>query len=694
MPSVGQPCDSVAGHTKGVVPTSTSLSLQLGKTQATASTLNSQTQREGKDSSKENSSLTLSNSVVGVYSSASDPVHVPSPASRPSGTVGAIRREVGVVGVRKQSSYQPATNSAVPNSSFSVPLSAKDISSTKESFEQSVGTPKQNQVVVSDPVISNGSTSRSFSGSQHNIKVAQQSSGHQKAMQSTMEWKPKTSQKPTVISPIVSAHTRSSCAEDASSSNPADVSNLSKKLSQVNVLEEPERHVIIPQHLQVPESEYTKLTFGSFAAGFDSTKSFSSACQALEDEELCDEPSVSLSASVPVSPIENTSADDQVNMSACQARTSRSESPASAAETEQSPSGNTESLNHQDIENYADIGLVESQSPPYSSPQTQQLPTPASLPTFSAYEPRSSYGIPFFRNVAEDNIHGQGFSSSEALSLHATNNSSSSVAALTQLQPQSMQQQQQQQPVTNLYPQVHFSHFPNFVPYRHIFSPVYVPPMAIPNYSNNPAYPHPSNGSNYFLMPGGSSHIPAGGVKYAPSQYKTVPSGNPSGYGNYTNPTGFTINPPGSVGGATALEDVNRPRYKDNNLYIPNPQAETSDMWLQTPRELPGLQPASYYNLPGQQPHAAAAAAAFMPAAHGGHASFNAAAAQSSHVQYPTLYHPSPSPASLTAPHHLVHQSGIGGSIGGVGMVAAAPGSQVGAYQQPQLSHTNWPTNF
>ncbi|KAJ6818128.1 uncharacterized protein M6B38_407295 [Iris pallida] len=121
-----------------------------------------------------------------------------------------------------------------------------------------------------------------------------------------MEWKPKTSQKPTVISPIVSAQTRSSCAEDASSSNPADVSNLSKKLSQVNVLEEPERHVIIPQHLQVLESEYTKLTFGSFAAGFDSTKSFSSACQALEDEELCDEPSVSLSAYVPVSSIENT----------------------------------------------------------------------------------------------------------------------------------------------------------------------------------------------------------------------------------------------------------------------------------------------------------------------------------------------------------------------------------------------------
>ncbi|KAJ6824441.1 uncharacterized protein M6B38_381295 [Iris pallida] len=496
MSSVRQPCDSAAGHTKGVVPTSTCMSPLLGKTQATASTLNSQTQREGHDSSKENSSLTLSNSVVGVYSSASDPVHVPSPASRPAGTVGAIRREVGVVGVRKQSSCQSATNSAVPNSSFSVPLSAKDISSPKEPFEQSGGTPKHNQinqVVASDPVISNESTNRSFSGSQQNIKVTQHSTGHQKANQSTMEWKPKSSQKPTVISPIVTAPPSSSCVVDASSSsNPADVSNLTKKLSQVNVLEEP--HVIIPQHLQVPESEYTKLTFGSFAAGFNSTKSFSSARQALKNAELHDEPSVSLSVSVPVSPSENTSADDQVDMSACQA-SSRSESPASAAETEQSASGNTESLNHQNIENYADIGMVESPSPPYSSPQTHQLPTP-SLPSFSAYEPRSSYGIPFLRTVAEDNIHGQGFSSPEALSLHATNNSSSSMVAL--MQPQQQSTQQQQPPVTNLYPQVHFSHFPNFVPYRHVFSPVYVPPMAIPNYSNNPAYPHPSNGSNYF----------------------------------------------------------------------------------------------------------------------------------------------------------------------------------------------------
>lgn len=59
-----------------------------------------------------------SSSVVGVYSSSSDPVHVPSLHSRPAANVGAIRREVGVVGPRRQSSE----NSAKPSSSQSTSL--------------------------------------------------------------------------------------------------------------------------------------------------------------------------------------------------------------------------------------------------------------------------------------------------------------------------------------------------------------------------------------------------------------------------------------------------------------------------------------------------------------------------------------------------------------------------------------------
>lgn len=87
----------------------------------------------------------------------------------------------------------------------------------------------------------------------------------------------------------------------------------------------------------------------------------------------------------------------------------------------------------------------------------------------------------------------------------------------------------------------------------------------------------------------------------------------------------------------------------------------------------------------GQTPHAA-----YLPS-HTGHASFNAAAAQSSHMQFPGLYHPPPQPTAIASAHHL--GPAMGGNVG-VGVAAAGPVAQVGAYQQPQLGQFNWTTNF
>lgn len=133
---------------------------------------------------------------------------------------------------------------------------------------------------------------------------------------------------------------------------------------------------------------------------------------------------------------------------------------------------------------------------------------------------------------------------------------------------------QQQPQLAQIYPQVHVSHYANLMPYRQFISPVYVPPMAVPaGYSSNPAYPHPSNGNSYLMMPGpgGSSHLPASSLKYGIQQFKPVPTGSPTGFGNFTSPNGYTINAPG-VGSATGLEESSRLKYKDGNLYVPNPQ--------------------------------------------------------------------------------------------------------------------------
>ncbi|GJT07258.1 hypothetical protein Tco_0841720, partial [Tanacetum coccineum] len=95
-----------------------------------------------------------------------------------------------------------------------------------------------------------------------------------------------------------------------------------------------------------------------------------------------------------------------------------------------------------------------------------------------------------------------------------------------------------------------------------------------------------------------------------------------------------------------------------------------------------------YYNMAGQTPHHAA----YLQPSHGGHASFNAAAAaaaQSSHMQFPGMYHPS-QPGGIANPHHM------GPTMGGnIGVAPGAPRSQVGGYQQqPQLSQMSWTGNF
>jgi hypothetical protein len=78
-------------------------------------------------------------------------------------------------------------------------------------------------------------------------------------------------------------------------------------------------------------------------------------------------------------------------------------------------------------------------------------------------------------------------------------------------------------------------------------------------------------------MPGGGSHLNANGLKYGIQHYKPVPGNNPAGFGNFVSPSGYAINAPGVVGSATGLEDSSRMKYKDGNLYVPNPQVNIID---------------------------------------------------------------------------------------------------------------------
>lgn len=608
--------------------------------------------------SRTHSITSSSNSVIGVYSSFSDPVHVPSLDSRPAAKVGAIKREVGVVGARRQSAETLAKSSSSQNRSSSNSHSEQarqDGGNSKGSLRPLSSNSRSDQSAVSDSPKSSLPMHRPLSGNQH-MNRPHQSVGHQKAVQ----WKPKLTKKSSVTDPgVIGKPSEGVSLTSKSEELEKEGSQLQDKMSRLNISE----NVIIAEHIRVSETDRCRLTFGSFGAEFKSAKD-------LEEESQTE--SSRLSVLVSESSTDDPVGSKQLDLADDRVQNQGSTSPGSGVILDQKLADNRESSSPENLGNYADAGLVQDNSASYTPPESQQQQDASNLSSFSAYDPQTGYDIPYFRPAVDEALRDQG--SQEALSSHAANSASSIPM---------VQQVQQHQPIAQMYPQVHVSHYANLMPYRHVFSPVYVPPMAMPGYSSNAAYPHPPNGSNYLLMPGGGSHLSANGLKYGIQQFKPVPTGSATGFGNFTSPTGYAINTPGVIGSATGLEDSSRMKYKDGNLYVPNPQAETSEMWM-NPRDMSTMQSGSYYSMPGQTPHAT-----YLPS-HSGHASFNAAAAQSSHMQFPGLYHP-PQPAAMANPHHM--GSAMAGNVG-VGMAAAAPGAQVGAYQQPQLGHLNWTGNF
>ncbi|KAL8458664.1 hypothetical protein ACS0TY_036247 [Phlomoides rotata] len=640
-----------------------------------SATSRAQTKANGPQPNSTNSS---SSSVVGLYSSSSDPVHVPSPNSRPAANVGAIRREVGVVGSRRQSSESSAKSSSPQSSSLPNTQSGRDVHS-RESSKPFNATPKSDQIKQNTAVesaVPGPSASRSFSSNAYGSRP-HQLMGHQKAPQPNKEWKPKSIVKPSASGPgVIGAPAKTvSPPEDNPDDLKKDRAQMQDDLSRINLSEN--QNVIIAPHIRVSETDRCRLTFGTLGSELDTTAN-SVGVTANAAEELSNEPSGSVTASGPESSGDEPASSKQLEIIDETVRSSDSNSP-SGALSDRQLTEKVESSSPQNLNEYADVGLVRGNDTSYTPESLHQQDT-SELPSFSGYDPQMAYDMSYFRPIVDETVRGSGLpSSQEVLGAHTTNATPASTIAMVQ---QQQQQQQHQQQLAQMYPQLHVSHFA--MPYRQFLSPVYVPPMPVPGYSNSPAYPHPSNGSSYLLMPGNNSHISPSGVKYGIQQFKPVPTGSPTAFGNFTSPAGYAINAPGVVASTAGHDDSSRIKYKDS-LYVPNPQAETSEIWM-NPRDIPGLQ-SSYYNMPGQTPHPA------YLTSHNGHASFNAAAAaaQSSHMQFSGMYHPSPQPTAIANPHHL--GPAIGGNVG-VGVAAATPGAQVGAYQQPQLGHLNWTGNF
>ncbi|KAL0441367.1 UNVERIFIED_CONTAM: hypothetical protein Sradi_0075600 [Sesamum radiatum] len=664
--ALNSPTDSQPRRTKDATSGGNDRKEMLGEKRAQIPSATSRVQTKA-NSAPPHSANSSTSSVLGVYSSSSDPVHVPSPHSRPAANVGAIRREVGVVGPRRQSSENSAKPSASQSTSLPNTQSGRD-SHSRESTRPFNAIPKSdqsNQNMAPESAVPGALLADLFQV----ISMVAGLINSWVIRKPNKEWKPKASVKPSANGPGVIGTPAKTVSPPPD--NPEDLkkesAQVQNNMSRLNLSENP--NVIIAAHIRVSETDRCRLTFGSLGTELDAnTNSIAEGA-----DELSTEPSGSVSVSAPESSGDEPTGGKQVEMTDDSGRSSGSNSPDSGAVSDDQMTEKKETSSPQNLDNYGDVRLVQDSSPSYLRNRCSSK----ILLNCQAYRVMTHRWDMIYHTSAQLLMK---LLEDQVLSTHTTNAIPASTIAMVQ-----QQQQQQQQQLAQMYPQLHVSHFANLMPYRQFLSPVYVPPMPVPGYSNSPAYPHPSNGSSYLLMPGNSSHLTPSGVKYGIQQFKPVPTGSPTGFGNFTNPTGYAINTPGVVGSAGGHDDSSRLKYKDS-LYVPNPQAETSEIWM-NPRDLPGLQSASYYNMPGQTPHPA------YLTSHSGHASFNAAAAaaQSSHMQFPGMYHPPPQPTPIASPHHLGPT--IGGNVG-VGVAAPAPGAQVGAYQQPQLGHLNWTGNF
>ncbi|KAF1868981.1 hypothetical protein Lal_00048261 [Lupinus albus] len=642
--------------------------------------------------------------------SSSDPILVPSNDLRHPGSVGAIRREVGnqypPVELNAVKSAENKLNAASETGSFSVQRKIQG---------KSQGVAKNHRTEMSpSSTVTHGSSTASRPSSNYGSR-SQQSIGPQKAG-SNKEWKPKPTNTINLGSPRASASTPSASAEvaeqllSASSAldSQEDTSKLQRKLEDLNLTQR--QHVILPNHIFVPDSEKNKFSFGSlgvifgvntsYVNGPESEKSSTPLSETVEEQASSSQNAAVTSevGDYPDHPQSPTNVPENLSSSEVDGSSSAiQEYNESKEDTALPPEG------HQYSEvltspNYS-YGFVPpifgNQVTPFDNSETQPRDI-SRLPNFVVHQPfdPTSYYAQFYRSGTDIDGHLSPFSSAAKYNgnvtvVAATNSQSPhevgllSTAGPTPLVTQaaglmqsSIAVTQQPVPVFRTPSGVHISHYaPNYIPYGHYFSPFYVPPPTMHQFMGNGAFPQQPQASIVHPPPPG---VAAPVMKYPLPQFKPGTNAEnpthlvvPSAYGAYgSSPTGYNHSSAAPAGNSTSNEDLGSSQFKENNVYISGQQSEGSAVWVTAPgRDISSFPTSSYYNIPPQGPHVT-----FAPT-QGGHGTF------------PSIYHP-PQAVTAATVHPMLQQSQT--MPGAVEMVG--PGGNV--YQQPQHAQINWPGNY
>ncbi|KAH9318567.1 hypothetical protein KI387_020336 [Taxus chinensis] len=717
----------------------------------------------------------ITTSVSGVYSSSSDPVLVPSLDTRVSGAVGTIKREVGAQRPNvDQNTNSHENKSSMSNFSNSLQkektqpsildaadseskVSANENSATLHPFRHDRLVSKSPTVDVDhrlsemQPQMSNSTSTASSAGrssvttNHYNVKP-QQFVGPQKGGPNK-EWKPKANNQNTIASPgIIGTSTVSTSTSEVSRS-PSPASNcvtlddeaakLHKKLDEMNVRDD--QHVIMPNHLQVPEIERTGLSFGSFDASFDANfgvnfgtsycnddESEKSSTPLSEEsqgtEEAVEEPSSSINTAS-VTPHEDYSLHPQVSATTVDNMPSTNDvavsiNPAVALQSDPTKvevviqPGPQYSL-VQTTPNYPSIGLVTpimgSQYPSYEQHTEPQLRDASRFPSFvqPAYDPSTSFYTPIVRPSSDGDARFSPFLGSAPASkyngnltiLSGQNGPSSQESGnnlvLSNAGPTALATQtagivqttiplpQQPVPVFRQPASVHIQHYPpNYIPYHQYISPVYVPSPTMHNFVGNGGFAQLPAGSSYPQAAAGSSYTPAAaGVKYSlSSQYKPgTASGNSPHIGVPAGYGSYTTAPSGySASPAVTAGNVSGGDDIGGSHYKEN------NMYIAGQQ---GEGSAVWFP---QQPRDLLGVQAssyynMQQIPHGQHVTF--AHTQGGHAAFSGLYHPTQSGPAPNAHPMLQQTQALGGAVGVVG-------AQAGVYQQPQRAQLSWPNTY
>ncbi|XP_070030493.1 GBF-interacting protein 1-like isoform X5 [Nicotiana tabacum] len=665
-----------------------------------------------------NSSTSLSSPPSsGAYFSASDPVLLPSHDLRPPGAVGTIRREVG--GQHVSSDHVP-TNSIGSKATTAVSDSRNSTPQVKMSSK--FQGPGKNQLPDFSQCASSaqGVSSLSRPSSNYNNRplVGPQKAGPGK------EWKPKPTHNNIAQGKAISASSAdlsTVSAEVDTQPQPTSVSveskegtsELQQKLEKSHISEI--QHVVIPNHLHVPEAEKLGFCFGSFEASLglgvspynaaekEKTPSLSGSSEDIEETENEHFSSDQNPPTTADFSDQSPPSSGQENLSAKPEDVSPSVPEYSESKQETLQGGHQYSA-VRTSPNYS-FGFMlpptlGSQLAPFENSESQSHDV-SRLPNFVVQQPidPTNYYAQFYRSSADGDgrispfqsagvstkyngnvavVAPQTSQSAQENDLQGGNTLVLSTAAPTALATQAaglMQSSaavtQQPLPVFRQAAGMHLPHYPpNYIPYAHYFSPYYVPPTAIHQFLSNGAFPQqPQAGGVYPPPPS------AAAGRYSLSQYRpganvgnSTHSGVPGSYGPYGSSTA-NYNPSSTTaaGNPASNDDLSAAQFKENNVHVNGQQqSEGSGVWITPGRDLSSLQASSFYNLPQGQ-------VAFTPA-------------QPGHGNLAGLYHPA-QPVTAQTVHSLMQQSQM---MAGPDMV----GPTATVYQQPQHSQINWPSSY